>query len=79
MFIPCLKICHFFGSKDKVKIYLMHVVDFRQYDTGIYMFGVMKPSEIDMSKIHADLLKKPAGRDNDLIEVETIVVEGVPL
>ncbi len=64
--------------KDKVKIYLMHVIDVRQYDTGIYMFGVMKPGEIDISKIHADLLKSLPEGTTDLIEVETIVVEGVP-
>ncbi len=64
--------------KDRVKIYLMHVIDFRLYDTGIYMFGVMKPSEIDMDKIHADLLKSLPEGTTDLLEVETIVVEGVP-
>lgn len=64
--------------KDRVKIYLMHVIDFRLYDTGIYMFGVMKPSGIDMDKIHADLLKSLPEGTTDLLEVETIVVEGVP-
>lgn len=64
--------------KDRVKIYLMHVIDFRLYDTDIYMFGVMKPSEIDMDKIHADLLKSLPEGTTDLLEVETIVVEGVP-
>src|SRR5574337_1213295 len=43
--------------KDEAKLYLMHVIDTRLYDTEIYKFSPYKLNEIDMSKIRADLMK----------------------
>jgi len=64
--------------KDEAKLYLMHVIDSRLYDTEIYKFGPHKLNEIDESKIRADLMKSLPEGTNDVLEVETIVVNGVP-
>ena len=64
--------------KDEAKLYLMHVIDSRLYDTEIYKFGPHKLNEIDVSKIRADLMKSLPEGTTDVLEVETIVVNGVP-
>jgi len=64
--------------KDEAKLYLMHVIDSRLYDTEIYKFGPHKLNEIDESKIRADLMKSLPEGTTDVLEVETIVVKGVP-
>lgn len=64
--------------KDEAKLYLMHVIDSRLYDTEIYKFSPHKLSEIDESKIREDLMKSLPEGTTDVLEVETIVVKGVP-
>ncbi len=64
--------------KDESKLYLMHVIDSRLYDTEIYKFSPYKPNEIDKSQIHTDLMKSLPEGTTDVLEVETIVVRGVP-
>ena len=64
--------------KDEAKLYLMHVIDSRLYDTEIYKFGPHKLNEIDESKIRTDLMKGLPEGTTDVLEVETIVVKGVP-
>lgn len=64
--------------KDEAKLYLMHVVDTRLYDTEIYKFSSYKPNDIDMSKIREDLMKSLPDGTTDLLDVETIIVNGVP-
>ncbi len=64
--------------KDKAKLYLMHVVDTRSYDTEIYKFSPYQLQELDVSKIREDLMKSLPEGTLDVLEVETIVVKGVP-
>ena len=64
--------------KDEAKLYLMHVIDSRLYDTEMYKFSPYKLNEIDESKIRADLMKSLPEGTMDVLEVETIVVKGVP-
>jgi len=64
--------------KDEAKLYLMHVIDSRLYDTEMYKFSPYKLNEIDESKIRADLMKSLPEGTTDVLEVETIVVNGVP-
>jgi len=64
--------------KDEAKLYLMHVVDSRLYDTEIYKFSPHKLNEIDESKIREDLMKSLPEGTTDVLEVETLVVKGVP-
>lgn len=64
--------------KDETKLYLMHVIDSRLYDTEIYKFSPYKPSEIDTSQIRTDLMKSLPEGTTDVLEVETIVIKGVP-
>ena len=64
--------------KDEAKLYLMHVIDSRLYDTEIYKFSQHKLSEIDESKIREDLMKSLPEGTTDVLEVETLVVKGVP-
>ena len=64
--------------KDEAKLYLMHVIDSRLYDTEMYKLSPYKLNEIDESKIRADLMKSLPEGTTDVLEVETIVVKGVP-
>ena len=64
--------------KDEAKLYLMHVIDSRLYDTEIYKLSPYKLNEIDESKIRTDLMKSLPEGTTDVLEVETIVVNGVP-
>ena len=64
--------------KDEAKLYLMHVIDSRLYDTEMYKFSPYKVNEIDESKIRTDLMKSLPEGTTDVLEVETIVVKGVP-
>ena len=64
--------------KDEAKLYLMHVIDSRLYDTEMYKFSPYKLNEIDESKIRADLMKSLPEGTMDVLEVETMVVKGVP-
>ena len=64
--------------KDEAKLYLMHVIDTRLYDTEIYKFSPYKLDEIDMNKIHEDLIKSLPEGTMDVLEVETIVIKGIP-
>ena len=64
--------------KDEAKLYLMHVIDARLYDTEMYKFSPYKLNEIDESKLRADLMKSLPDGTSDVLEVETIVVKGVP-
>lgn len=64
--------------KDESKLYLMHVIDSRLYDTEIYKFSPYKPSEIDTSQIRIDLIKSLPEGTTDVLEVEAIVINGVP-
>jgi nucleotide-binding universal stress UspA family protein len=64
--------------KDEAKLYLMHVIDTRLYDTEIYKFSPYKLDEIDMNKIREDLIKSLPEGTMDVLEVETIVIKGVP-
>lgn len=64
--------------KDEAKLYLLHVIDSRLYDTEIYKFSPHKLSEIDESKIREDLMKSLPEGTTDVLEVETLVVKGVP-
>ena len=64
--------------KDEAKLYLMHVIDSRLYDTEMYKFSPYKLNEIDVSKIREDLMKSLPEGTTDVLEVETIVVKGVP-
>ncbi|GAN31685.1 MAG: universal stress protein [Candidatus Brocadia sp. AMX2] len=66
--------------KDEAKLYLMHVIDTRLYDTEIYKFSPYKIDEvdIDMSKIREDLMKSLPEGTTDVLDVETIIVKGVP-
>jgi nucleotide-binding universal stress UspA family protein len=64
--------------KDEAKLYLMHVIDTRLYDTEIYKFSPYKLDEIDMNKIHEDLIKSLPEGTMDVLEVETIVLKGIP-
>ena len=65
--------------KDEAKLYLMHVIDSRLYDTEIYKLSPYKLNEIDESRIRTDLMKSLPEGTMDVLEVETIVVKGVPL
>ena len=64
--------------KDEAKLYLMHVIDLRLYDTELYKFSPYTPNEIDMSNVRTDLMKSLPEGTTDVLEVETIVVKGVP-
>ncbi|MDN3515318.1 MAG: universal stress protein [Candidatus Brocadia sp.] len=64
--------------KDEAKLYLMHVIDTRLYDTEIYKFSPYKLDEIDVSKIRTNLMESLPEGTTDVLEVETIVVKGVP-
>ncbi len=64
--------------KDEAKLYLMHVIDSRLYDTEIYKFSPYKLNEADMSKIHEDLIESLPEGTTDVLKVETIVVKGIP-
>ena len=64
--------------KDKAKLYLMHVVDTRLYDTEIYKFSPYQLQESDVYKIREDLMKSLPEGTSDVLAVETIVVKGVP-
>ncbi|HHT9136164.1 MAG TPA: universal stress protein [Candidatus Wunengus sp. YC60] len=64
--------------KDDAKLYLMHVIDSRLYDTEMYKFSPYKLNEVDVSKIREDLMKSLPEGTTDVLEVETIVVKGVP-
>ncbi|TVM00128.1 MAG: universal stress protein [Candidatus Brocadia sp. WS118] len=64
--------------KDEAKLYLMHVIDIRLYDTEIYKFSPYKLNEIDLTKIREDLMKSLPEGTLDVLEIETIVVKGVP-
>ena len=64
--------------KDEAKLYLMHVIDSRLYDSEMYKFSPYKLNEIDESKIRADLMKSLPEGTMDVLEVETMVVKGVP-
>lgn len=64
--------------KDEAKLYLMHVIDIRLYDTEIYKFSPYKLNEIDLSKIREDLIKSLPEGTSDVLEIETIVVKGIP-
>ncbi|MBE7447111.1 MAG: universal stress protein [Planctomycetia bacterium] len=64
--------------KDEAKLYLMHVIDTRLYDTEIYKFSPYKFDEIDMNKIREDLIKSLPEGTTDVLEVETIVIKGIP-
>ncbi|MBW7897599.1 putative universal stress protein [Candidatus Brocadiaceae bacterium B188] len=64
--------------KDEAKLYLMHVIDIRLYDTEIYKFSPYNITEINLDKIREDLIKSLPEGTSDVLEVETIVVKGVP-
>ena len=64
--------------KDEAKLYLMHVIDSRLYDTEMYKLSPYKLNEIDESKIRTNLMKSLPEGTTDVLEVETIVVKGVP-
>ena len=64
--------------KDEAKLYLMHVIDSRLYDTEMYKLSPYKLNEIDESKIRTDLMKSLPEGTTDVLEVEAIVVKGVP-
>lgn len=64
--------------KDEAKLYLMHVIDSRLYDTEIYKFSPYKPNDIDIAKVREDLMKSLPDGTMDLLDVETIIVVGVP-
>src|SRR3990170_4677761 len=57
------------ASKDEAKLYLMHVIDSRLYDTAIYKFSPYKLNEIDESKIRTDLMKSLPEGTTDVLEV----------
>lgn len=73
-----LKYAASLALKDEAKLYIMHVIDTRAYDTEIYKFSPYKLDEATISKIHADLLKSAPEGTTDLLEVETIVEKGIP-
>ncbi|OQZ01802.1 MAG: hypothetical protein B6D34_12825 [Candidatus Brocadia sp. UTAMX1] len=64
--------------KDEAKLYLMHVIDIRLYDTEIYKFSPYNITEINLDKIREDLIKSLPEGTSDVLEVETIVVKGIP-
>ena len=64
--------------KDEAKLYLMHVIDSRLYDTELYPLSPNTINEIDTTKIHTNLLKSLPEGTADVLEVETIVTKGVP-
>jgi universal stress protein A len=64
--------------KDEAKLYLMHVLDTRFYEMEAYTFSPYNISESDIAKIHSDLMKSLPEGTTDVLEVETIVVKGVP-
>lgn len=64
--------------KDEAKLYLMHVIDSRLYDMEIYKFSPYKLSEADVSKVHMDLMKSLPEGTTDVLDIETIVVKGIP-
>ncbi|KKO20274.1 MAG: universal stress protein [Candidatus Brocadia sp.] len=64
--------------KDEAQLYLMHVIDVRLYDTEIYKFSPYKLNEIDLNKTREDLIKSLPEGTSDVLNVETIVVKGVP-
>ncbi len=64
--------------KDEAKLYLMHVIDARLYDTEIYTFSPYKLNDVDESKISDDLMKSLPEGTTDVLTVETIIVKGVP-
>ena len=73
-----LKYAASLALKDEAKLYIMHVIDTRAYDTEIYKFSPYKLDDATISKIHADLLKSLPEGTTDLLEVETIVEKGIP-
>lgn len=56
----------------------MHVIDIRLYDTEIYKFSPYNITEINLDKIREDLIKSLPEGTSDVLEVETIVVKGIP-
>lgn len=64
--------------KDEAKLYLMHVIDTRLYDTEIYKFSSYNLDEIDMNKIREDLIKSLPEGTMDVLAVETIIIKGIP-
>ncbi|MCF6158152.1 MAG: universal stress protein [wastewater metagenome] len=64
--------------KDEAKLYLMHVIDSRPYDSEIYKFSPYKITESDIAKTHSDLRDSLPEGTTDVLAVETIVVEGIP-
>ncbi|MGQ3683705.1 MAG: universal stress protein [Candidatus Loosdrechtia sp.] len=64
--------------KDEAKLYLMHVIDSRFFEMETYKLSPYNISESELAKIHSDLMKSLPEGTTDLLEVETIVVKGVP-
>lgn len=75
-----LKFAISLALKDEAKLYLMHVIDTRFYNTEIFKFSNLnkQAEEDNMHKIREDLMKSLPEGTTDVLEVETIVVRGVP-
>ncbi len=64
---------------ESAKLYLMHVIDVRSFGhESVLDFDVPKPGDDAIKRIREELTKK-AGDEVKGIEIETVVVVGVPV
>lgn len=73
-----LKFAIEFASTYKAKLYLLNIFDVRAYDYGEPVYGINVPIKDVIDTIKTELAKSIPEKVKNELQVETIVVPGVP-
>jgi nucleotide-binding universal stress UspA family protein len=73
-----LKFAIEFASSYKAKLYLLNIFDVRAYDYGEPVYGINVPIKDVIDTIKTELAKSIPEKVKNELQVETIVVPGVP-
>ncbi len=67
-----------FAMKDKAKVILLHVIDIRSFNEGLVAISAQIPNEETVEQFKAKLLDCIPEEIRDDMDVEAVVVQGVP-
>ncbi len=73
-----LKYAVSFAMKDNSKLYLLHVIDIRAFDESIDTMTPQMPDDESLKQLKTKLLDCIPEEIRDDMEVEAIVVQGIP-
>ncbi len=64
--------------KDKAKLYLLHIIDIRSFNEGLEAMAMQIPDEETLEQLRIKLLDCIPEEIRDNMNVEAIVIQGVP-